>query len=134
MNDNTDKYLDNLSKKVIKSANIETPSFNFTDAVMSQVDTVNKSSTTYKPLISRMGWTVVFAVLLGIILCFVLGVETQTSSVLYELDFSVLSNNRITEAFTNFTLPKTLGYAIVFLGLMFCIQIPLLKHYFDNRI
>ena len=65
MQDKTDKYLDDLTKKVIKIGSIESPSFNFTDTVMSQVEALGKNQlTVYKPLISKKKWALILIIFL----------------------------------------------------------------------
>lgn len=135
MKDNADKYLNDLTKKVFKEASIETPSFNFNEAVMSQVKVLSKSNVTvYKPLISKITWTLILVGFLAITI-YVLFYGNQTDSVswLSKLDFSFFSNNSVLNTLSSLKLSKTLTYAVVFFGLMFCIQIPFLKHHFNQR-
>lgn len=135
MQDNTDKYLDDLTKKVIKIGSIESPSFNFTNAVMSQVEALGKNQlTVYKPLISKKIWALIlisFLLILVYILFF--GTQTEPSGWLSTVDFSALTNNSVSNSLSSFKLSKTVMYAIVLFGIMFCIQIPFLKNHFDKR-
>lgn len=134
MKENADKYLDNLTKKVIKETPLESPSFNFTRSLMSEVSTLNNNSiTAYKPLISKTGWLVISVVFLMLIAYLLFGIE-GSSGWYNSLDLSVLSNNKVTNLLSEFSMPKTLTYAVVLFGLMFCIQIPLLKSYFNQRL
>jgi len=133
MKDNVDNYLDDLAKKVIKDTAIETPSFNFTDAVMSKVSklSVNKS-TIYKPLISKTTWVFVSIVFLAVIFYTLsFGTQTESSSWLSKIDFSVLSTKEV--LLPSFKISKTFMYAFVLFGIMFCIQIPFLKHHFNKQ-
>ena len=134
MKENVDKYLEDLTEKVIKDRSIESPSFNFTDKVMSQVNTVNESKTlVYKPLISKTTWVLIAIGFLAIML-YLLLFETQTepSGWLHKINFGVLSSKEI--SFPSFKVSKTLMYAVVLFGVMFSIQIPFLKHHFDKRL
>jgi hypothetical protein len=139
MNDQTDKYLDELAKKVIKDAPLETPSFNFTNAVMSQVAALNNNKiTTYKPLISKTGWIFISIGILTLIFIILFGNKTESSGWLSTVDFSVLSNNKLSNTLlgfktSGFAITKTLGYALVLFSVMVCIQIPFLKHHFNQR-
>ncbi len=134
MQENVDKKIDHLVKKMMNNVSVETPSFNFTDSVMSQVNAIESSDVTvYKPLISKNIWVFIligFCVLLGYL---IFGAETEGLSWFSAIDFNVLSSNRLFEALSGFAVSKTLLYAISFFGLMMCIQIPLLKSYFDKR-
>lgn len=134
MKENEDKYLDDFTKKIIKKAALESPSIHFTSEIMSQVAALNdKSVTVYKPLISKKVWFLI--ALSFVVLCtyLILGTETEKESWLSTLDFNALSNNNFTNALSGFKMSKTLMYAVVFFGLMFCIQIPFLKNHFDKR-
>ncbi|WP_034040632.1 hypothetical protein [Wocania ichthyoenteri] len=134
MKENEDKHLDNFTKKIIKKAASESPSIYFTSEIMAQVTALNNSSATvYKPLISKKVWVLI--ALSFVVLCayLILGTETEKVSWFSTLDFSALSNNNFTNVLSGFTMSKTLMYAIVFFGLMFCIQIPFLKNHFDKR-
>ncbi|AUP78240.1 hypothetical protein [Flavivirga eckloniae] len=135
MNENADKYLDDLTKKVIKEEPLERPSFNFTASVMSQVTALSRDDVTvYKPLISKTGWLAISTVFLALIGYLLFGIEQESSSWLSSLDFSALFNNKVTDLLSAVSIPKTLVYAIVLFGLMFGIQIPLLKNYFNRRL
>ncbi|GAA3626678.1 hypothetical protein [Flavivirga jejuensis] len=136
MNENADKYLEDLTKKVIKETPLENPSFNFTTSVMSQVteELSNNSVTAYKPLISKMGWGIISIVFLALIACMLFDTQETSTHWLNSIDLSVLYNNKVTSVLSGFSIPKTLTYAVVLFGLMFCIQIPLLKSHFNQRL
>ena len=60
MKENADKYLDDLSRKVIGKSSLESPSYDFTKNVMAQVKALTGSTlTTYKPLISKSMWFII---------------------------------------------------------------------------
>lgn len=135
MKENVNKYLDNLSKKVITGSNIESPSFNFTNVVMSQIESLSKNqATVYKPLISKTIWVFILIGVVAII-SYVLfsGNQSESASWLSEFNFSLLSNNSLINSISNFKISKTFMYAVVFLGIMICIQVPILKNHFDKR-
>ncbi|SFZ92633.1 hypothetical protein SAMN05428642_102839 [Flaviramulus basaltis] len=131
MKEKADKYLDDLANKVIKRTTVQSPSFNFTAAVMSQVEVLNKKQTiVYKPLISKTIWVLISVGFLAIIIYALFsGNKVESTSWLNEMDFSALTNT-----LSSFKLSKTVMYAVVFFGFMICIQIPLLKNYFDKRL
>lgn len=134
MDEKETKYLDKLSSKVIGKATIESPAFNFTDAVMSKVHALPQSETTvYKPLISKPVWFLIgfgFLAIVFVILFF--DTETEGSNFMQSLDFSVLSNLNF-NVLPSISISKTFTYAVLFFGLMICIQIPLLKNHFNKR-
>lgn len=139
MNEQTDKYLDQLAKKVMKDVPLEKPSFNFTNTVMSQVSGLNHNKViAYKPLISKTGWIFILVGILILVFFVLFGNQTSSSGRLNTIDFSMFSNNAVAQALSNFKIPsftisKTLTYAIVLFGVMVCIQIPFLKHHFNQR-
>lgn len=130
MKEKADKYLDDLTKKVIKESAIESPSFNFTNAVMSQIEVLSKKQEiVYKPLISKTTWGLILVSFLAIIIYVLFsGNEPESTNWLGNINFNVITN-----ALLSYKLSKTFTYAIVFFGLMICIQIPFLKNYFDKR-
>jgi hypothetical protein len=134
MKDNTDKQLDNLVGKIIKDASLESPSFDFTNSVMSQINSLNTSkSLVYKPLISKTVWGFISIGFLLVVLYAIFGTTTENSSLLTHFDFSIF-DLKWKSVFSGFAFSKTAMYAIVFFGLMFCLQIPFLKHHFNQRL
>jgi len=134
MEDKETNYLDDLTRRVIKKTTIESPSFNFTDSVMSKVNALHESrATVYKPLISKMAWVLIgFGVLALVLYILFFGNKIETSNWIQSIDFSVLSNINM-NILPSFSISKTVTYSVLFFGLMFCIQIPLLKNHFDKR-
>ena len=69
MKDNVDNQINKLIDKSIKKASLETPSLGFTNSVMAQVNALKQSTvTTYRPLISKPAWFVIFTVALLMVL------------------------------------------------------------------
>ena len=135
MEEQENKYLNSLSKKVMKNSAIESPSFNFTDAVMSRVNTLPESKAIiYKPLISKTAWLLIgCGVLAMVVYILSLGTKSEMPNWLQSLDFSALSNVSFNLDLPTVSISKTVVYSILFLGLMICVQIPLLKNHFDKR-
>ncbi|GGK25207.1 hypothetical protein GCM10007962_19300 [Yeosuana aromativorans] len=139
MDHNTDKHIEKLVDKMMKETSLETPSFDFTNKVMDQVLALSSSkATVYKPLISKKGWVLISLGIIAITCYIIFGVKTESSGFMDTIDFSILSNNKITDTLSNLkapsvSIPKTFGYALMLLGLMVCIQIPFLKHYLNQR-
>ena len=134
MKENTDKYLDDLAKKIIKEGLIESPSFSFTESVMSQVLNLNKNhAIVYKPLISKSVWFLILAAIIMIVIYTVyFGGQSEDVSWINRIDFGVLSNNRITHLF-HFNFSKTFTYAVVFSAIMIGVQVVFLKNHFNQR-
>ena len=134
MKEHTEQHLDNLAKKAMKSSTLKSPTIDFTANIMKQIEHVSIGETaTYKPLISKYGWFGIIAILVGISLYMILG-NVESLSMLESVDYSVISNNKVTDALSGIKFSKTLMYAIGFFGLVFFIQIPLMKHNMNKRL
>ena len=135
MNDKIDKHIEKLVDKTMKKASLDSPSFDFTNTVMAQVNALEQSTvTTYKPLISKPMWFVIFAVGLMIVMYILFGMTSTESGLLNSMDLSVLTDNRYSNALSGFKVSKTVMYGVVLFGIMLFVQVPILKHYFDKRI
>lgn len=128
------KYLEDLSSRIIKNSTIESPSFDFTDSVMSRVNALcEKATTVYHPLISKTTWVLIGLSILALVLYILFfGNKLESSNLIQSIDFSLFSNINM-DVLPSFSISKTVTYAILFFGLMVCIQIPLLKNHFDKR-
>ncbi|OUR95598.1 hypothetical protein A9Q87_00320 [Flavobacteriales bacterium 34_180_T64] len=134
MKENANKHIDSFTKKLFKDASMESPSFDFTANIMSQVNALSATNVTvYKPLISKRTWILISIAVLALIAYFIFGSQLESSGWFSTIDFTVVSENKFTEALSGFKMSKTLMYTIVFLGLMVCVQITYLKHNFDKR-
>jgi hypothetical protein len=134
MEEHINRKLEELTDRMMKEIDVEKPSMDFTNSIMQGIhEQETKKVTQYKPLISTPVWTGLGITFMGLLYFIVSTNETTNSNWLNNLDFSVLINNTFTDSITSFTLPKTMAYAIGLFGLMLCIQIPFLKHYFDKR-
>jgi hypothetical protein len=136
MNENADKLLDDLSRKVIGKSSVESTSVNFTSNVMSHIKAYSKSkATTYVPLISKRIWTLIGLGFSAIVVYVIFKSPDNSSSWLktWSLDSIQLTNLEFGNLLPNPEVSQITMYAIVLLALMLCIQIPLLKHYFNKR-
>jgi len=137
MQDYTEQHLDKLAKKVMQSVSLERPSLDFTANIMAKVETASISSniTAYQPLISRRTWIIVSLLVIGLLVYSVFGNTTTEGLGWFDkFDFSIISNNKITETISGITFSKTLMYAVVLCGLVFFIQIPMMKYYLNKRL
>lgn len=135
MQEKENKNIEELVDKMMDSLSVESPSVDFTNVIMGQVEALeNKKVTTYKPLIPSYLWFVGGFLLVAITGYLFMSTTTEESTWFSALEFSQLSNNIVTQTLSGFSLPKTVMYAILSLGLMICIQVPVLKHYFDKRL
>jgi hypothetical protein len=128
MNENADKHLDNLSRKVIGKSAVESTSLDFTTSVMSQINALNSSSvTTYVPLISKTVWILIILVFAGVVGYVSFGTSEEKNSWLSNLDYEFVN------PLTTLELSQTVVYSVLLFAIMICIQIPLLKHHFNKR-
>jgi len=134
MKEHTEQHLDNLAKKAMISSGMKSPSVDFTANVMKEIEQVSVGkSVQYKPLITKYGWFGIIAVLIGASIYMTLG-NVEGSTLLDTVDYSVISNNKVTSVLSGITFSKTVMYAIGFFGLVFFIQIPLMKHIMNKRL
>jgi len=126
MENKTEKHLKALAKKVFSKAEIETPSLDFTSKVMYKVVYANEKKQVYKPLIPRVIWVLILFTLVFWFFYLLKHHFVGSSNWIPSIDLSAL--------FSNFKLPKTVFYTLILFAFMVCIQIPLLKYYFDKRL
>lgn len=135
MKEQVDKDIKTLTDKMLREISLESPSFDFTNTIMAQVEALeSKKVTTYRPLIPKHLWFVFGFVLVAITSYLFINNAAKETTLFTALDFDKLTNNTITQSLSGFSLPKTVMYSILFLGIMICIQVPVLKHYFDKRL
>lgn len=119
-------------KNLVKEAGLETPSVNFLKSVMEQVElSANEVSPVYKPLISKKVWFMV-GVAIAVLLCTIPFLSESKESILSTIDFSFFNQISFKNPFSEFTFHKTTEYGILFLALLFLIQITILKRRIDK--
>jgi hypothetical protein len=126
-----DKKIEAFIDKLMSADSLEQPSLDFTDNVMSKVEAIfNSTATVYKPLISKPVWILIITGFIALVGYIVFNEPSSSSGLLERFDLSNVSNPLENISF-NFS--KTLMYAMVLMAVMFSVQIPILKHYFNNR-
>ena len=129
MKKQTDKHIETFIDKAMKSSTLETPSFDFTAKVMSQVSATSRSTVTvYKPLFSKSAWVIILLLTAGIIGFSFLSNDTSTLGWFDKIDLSNVFN-----LFSGIKISQTTMYSLLMFGVMLFIQVPLLKHYFNKR-
>ncbi len=135
MKENVDKNIEELTKKMLKNTALQSPSFDFTSQVMSQINAISSSEATkYKTLIPKRFWVVILMSVVGLVGFSVFGGTGETTSWFEKLNLGTLFDGRLTDVLSSVEIPKTVVYTVALLGLIMSIQIPLLKHYFNNRL
>ncbi len=118
--------LDRLSKKILIEASKEETSFDFTSQVMNQIEVTSKKTLVYKPLIPKVVWLIILCTL-----TFWLGYLFKNHFIGNSSWFPTFS---LSNLFSDFHLSKSATYTIILFAFMVCVQVPLLKHYFDKRL
>jgi hypothetical protein len=131
MKANEDKNIEKLIDHLMKDTTLASPSIDFTSKVMSQVMATKTSvATTYQPLISKQAFITIFIGLTALITYVLFNGNTASTNRLINLNYNLL---------TSFNPLKTLQfstittYTILLTTIMLCIQISLLKNYYDKR-
>ena len=136
MEDNQEKYTDDLIKKLIREKGYEQPSEQFTDAVMQQLEKeVLTESVRYKTLIPKQIW-----ILIGIglaIVCWTLlswerdpGLRSKLfpyADRLYELEVIQRISTINWNYFDNINIHTTVVYALLMLSFFLYLQFFLLR-------
>lgn len=134
MQEHTEQQLDKLAKKMMASSKRETPSMDFTANVMKSIEQVSIGETlVYKPLISKKGWLGILVVIIGITTFLMLD-NVEGVSWFDKVDLSAISNNKLQDALSGIVISKTLTYAIGLCGLLFFVQVPLMKYLMNKRL
>lgn len=134
MKENADKHLDDLSRKVIGKSAVESPSFDFTQTVMSQIKALGTSrATTYVPLISKRIWLLLSVGIASIIGYVLFGSSNTETTWFGNLELNRYVDFDITDAFSSFQVSQTMLYVALLFAVMLAIQIPILKHQLDKR-
>lgn len=133
MKENETKQIEHLVAKAMQKSTLETPSFQFTDKVMAAINAQNQSiATSYKPLFPKYIWVAIAILVIGFT-SYIWFVTQPTPLDLPSLSFDFMENNPISKQLANFTPSKITVYAVFLLALMLCVQIPMLKRYFDKQ-
>jgi hypothetical protein len=131
MKANEDKLLEKLVDNMMKDSVLETPSFDFTTKVMSQVLATKKSEVyVYKPLISKPVFIVTFGCFILLFMYLFINKDTQTNTLVNYPNFDFIHNINLSSIY-NF--PKITIYTVVLATFMLFIQISFLKKHFDNQ-
>lgn len=134
MKANENKQMDDLARKVIKKATLESPSFDFTAQIMTQLSELKQSeATVYKPLISKTTWFVIFMGFVVLVGYGIIGAPPQTVSYLDFSNLKALVEQKFSGLMFQFTISKIVWYALTLLSVMVLVQVSFLKAYFDKR-
>ena len=130
-----DQKLNAFTKKYLKDLELESPSADFTANIMDVISAIktSDSAVSYKPLISKKGWFLVFTILASILIVPLRGVESKWIS-LPELNFSFLEKISFAGVLDGFTISNTVVYTACLFAVLMTIQLFYLKGYFEKRL
>ncbi|WP_439150869.1 hypothetical protein [Winogradskyella sp.] len=128
-----DKRIEDLVNKLMEADALESPSFDFTDKVMSKVEALNTSEVTvYRPLIPKYIWWLMASGFIALVGYMFFKQPNETASLSERYNLPDVSFNLLESLSLNFS--STMMYATVLLAIMLSVQIPLLKQYFNSRL
>ena len=132
MKNKEDKNIEKLVENMMRESSLETPSFDFTSRVMSEVLSAQKSkSLIYKPVISKKAWFVIFG---GIIALFTfLILNRNTSSLAFNFKVSIFSFDKFFKPISAMQISPVIANVVLLAIVMLFIQIFLLKSYFNKK-
>jgi hypothetical protein len=134
MEPNKDKNLERILKKAMNASNVETPSTQFTLDVMSQITALEAKKVNYTPIISNKTWIILIALAITLVMSlYVLDFENETTymdtlNTFISVDFSFF------QSIPNMKISNIVMYGILLFGIMFGIQIPILKYYYAHKL
>lgn len=132
MKDNETKQIEHLVAKAMQKASMEIPSVQFTNRVMEALHAQQSAVTSYRPLFPKFIWVAIAALIVGIT-GYIWFLAEPGSLDLPSFSFAFMKNNVISKEVAAITIPKITSYAVMLLAVMLCVQIPMLKRYFDGR-
>lgn len=127
-----DKNLEQLIDKMMAEDKLQSPSFDFTSKIMSEVLVLEeKKLKTYKPLISKSVWIFIGLALLGLVIYISLFSVSQNNLEIEKM--GELYSDKISNSFSGIHFSKNILYAILIVPFMILVQIGILKNYFDKK-
>ncbi|MFK5957722.1 MAG: hypothetical protein QM495_02515 [Lutibacter sp.] len=138
-----DKKLDDFTRYIIKETQIETPSDDFLNNVMTSVKLEHELSLVkvYKPLISKTTWILITIVFIAIS-SYILTVKPMDNRMLFKLDFSFLDklssfnlfeNILSINVFESIHFSNTFTFSFVFFSVLVIIQLFVIKNFVNKN-
>jgi hypothetical protein len=124
-----DKEIENLIEKMMSENTLESPSFDFTSKIMSQVLMAEKSKIkAYKPLISKTTW-----IFIGISLVALTAYTLYSNNDISNFEIAKTYSDKASALFSGIHFSTNVLYALLVVPFMVLIQIGVLKNYFDKK-
>lgn len=123
------KELDDFVRKSIQEVGLEEPSLDFTNLVMSKINSVTERSAVfeYKPLLSKPAWFVILSIVAAIFIYVILGQPEQESTWLWFSKVNRLTSFNVIGSMPNIEVSSTFLYGVLAVTFFVWIQIFLLK-------
>ena len=120
-------------KRIVNEAGLESPSADFLQSVMIKVEehSMATSRLKYSPLITKKGWLLLGVIVLGIVVS-LLFFDGSGDSWLSAIAWPEFSLDTILGSKLSFQLYNTTIYGLVFLGILFAIQVIFLNQKIKN--
>lgn len=125
------KELEKLMDKLFEVDHLESPSADFTKSILERIEIQKHTQLAYKPLLPK--WVFIALGIMVVIVVFLAfqNTESSSSSIDYMQYFNA-SSTWINNAFSEFNLSKIVGYTILPMGLLICLQAKLLGRFSIN--
>jgi hypothetical protein len=134
MKESNDKNMEQFIAKAIKETTLESPSNDFTNKIMNDVWAMEKSkATTYKPLISKTGWMIIFTGFTAAIVYLFLNGGAQSDGHTWSFGPGVKNFINSFSDFHLFQFSRITINVIVLSAILMLAQITLLKNLLDKR-
>ena len=135
MKENEDKNIEQYVHAAIKETPLETPSHNFTANVMASVLAMDKSKVTvYKPLISKLGWVIIFGGIIATLVYFIINGSAPVQGEPWSFGPGVKGFIRSFSEVHLFQVSRITVTIAVLAMILMLVQITLLKNYLDKRV
>ncbi|WP_337968024.1 hypothetical protein [uncultured Flavobacterium sp.] len=124
-----DKEIENLIEKMMSENTLESPSFDFTSKIMSQVLIAEQSKIkAYKPLISKATW-----IFIGMSLIALTFYSIYSNNGISNFGIDKTYSDKASALLSGIHFSKNILYALLIVPFMVLIQIGVLKNYFDKK-
>ncbi len=129
------KELDNFVRSAVREIGLEKPSVNFTDSVLSKINTVSQKNTisVTKPLIPKSVWFCILCVMAVVFGYVIFNSSNAESTWLAAVKLNQLTSFNLSLNMPEFSLPTAFVYGSVAIALFACLQVLLLKQKLDKN-
>jgi len=133
MENSEDQNIEKLVERMLMNSEMESPSPDFTQNVMSAVYASQKSrKVIYKPIFSKRTWFIIFTGIIAIFIYSFFNLNQQTPW--FEINFSLFKFDRLGKFLPNFRISFLTGYVILLAAIAVMVQIFFLKKHFDKQL